>query len=143
MNTRLPRTAAALGGLAAVVWLAGCGGNDQVAVRGSVSLDGKPVANGMIHFNPADTKARNAGALVKNGAYEIPAERGPVPGAYSVAVYWPEPTGKKIPNPDPYGEQKWIDDARELMPAKFNTQTTLSADFRGGENVVNFDLTSK
>jgi hypothetical protein len=136
--TRLLPVAALLG----CALIAGCG-DGRVTVRGTVKLDGKPVPNGVIHFKPADAKHGNAGAPILNGEYEIPLPNSLQSGSFGVSINWPVPTGKKIPNPYPNEPEKFIDETREAMPAKFNTQTTLSADFRSGDNVVNFDLTSK
>src|SRR5688500_13010891 len=60
--------------------LAGCGADsDRGAVSGTVTLDGKPVENGSISFVPIEgTQSPSAGAVIGNGTYEIPRDKGPM-----------------------------------------------------------------
>ena len=80
----------------------GCGGasSGREKVTGTVMLDGQPVAEGMVSFEPAPgLKTPNTGAVIVNGAFEIPAESGPMPGKYKVKVVTSKPTGKMSEGP--------------------------------------------
>lgn len=75
-----------------VVLVAGCGatgdGLARVPVRGTVTLDGKPIANGSIQFVPESAgTATEVGATIKDGGFSIPADNGAVPGKYVVRIY--------------------------------------------------------
>ncbi|MBX3441874.1 MAG: alpha/beta hydrolase [Planctomyces sp.] len=57
------------------------------AVQGSVSVGGQPLAWGTISFIPKEvSRGPVAAAIVANGRYSIPANRGPLPGAQSVVI---------------------------------------------------------
>jgi hypothetical protein len=120
----------------------GCGGETDGLPRepvwGSVTFEGKPVASGMIQFLPAspDTTVQ-AGAAIRDGAYSIPREGGPVPGTYKVVINAPSgdaalpsgAPGQALPVP------------KELIPAKYNAKSELAAVVKKGEtNRFDFDL---
>ena len=121
--------------LSVVVWgLSGCGGTDIVLapVRGRVTLDGRPVANTWVKFHPS--KGRGSQARTdSNGVYvlEYTAERrGAIVGEHQVEVGTREATdalGNPINRP-------------ELIPARYNTESTLQASIAKGENVVDLEL---
>jgi type II secretory pathway pseudopilin PulG len=52
----------------------------------------------------------------------------------------PDETGRKFPAADP---PNMIDEARQVLPANFNTRFTLTADVKPRVNVIDFPLTSK
>jgi hypothetical protein len=66
----------------------------RVAIRGSVSLDGRPLPFGYVIFTPLDTVGAgpivahvfNSTAGVTIGTFSVPANQGPVPGRYRVDV---------------------------------------------------------
>jgi hypothetical protein len=69
---------------AAIVLPAGCGGPARYDVSGKVTYDGRPLAAGVIFFDPDVTK-KNDGpqgyAIIKNGTYNTSAKNGrPVVG---------------------------------------------------------------
>ena len=80
------RIAAAL--LAATV--AGCGwsGSPLVPLSGTVSLDGQPLARGMIQFEPEATTGSTAVASVANGRFSATTGGRPgiAPGRYKVRI---------------------------------------------------------
>ncbi len=130
---------------------AGCsGGGDDLpreAVAGTVTLDGQPLANGVIQFNPAGKDAAgsaavSAGGQIAGGKFSIPREGGPVPGKYSVAIY-SAARGERT-KPAQVGGGKPAELAKELIPAKYNTATELTAEVKkGGGNDFTFALQSK
>ena len=69
----------------------GCGDSDgagRIAVEGNVSLEGAAVVEGYVSFRPAQgTSGPAAGpAVILDGAFSLPAERGPVAGDYLIVV---------------------------------------------------------
>src|SRR5438309_491715 len=50
--------------------LLGCSGG-QATVTGTVTYDGKEVANGTISFYPVDGEGPTAGGMIKNGKYTV------------------------------------------------------------------------
>jgi hypothetical protein len=129
--------------------MAGCGGGDGLPrerINGTVTLDGTPLADGNISFMPADPSATSTdlGAAIAGGAFDVPRDRGPVPGQYRVSISSTEETaakaGKQAPQPGD-GDAPVV---RERIPAKYNTQSTLTAEVtRGGKNAFDFALSSK
>jgi hypothetical protein len=107
-------------------------------VSGTITFEGKPLAKGMIQFIPAAGRGETqAGAPIENGSYSIPQPEGPVPGRYTVVITASEagaaapagPPGREVPSP------------KELIPAKYNTRSTLTAEVKKGEkNRRDFDL---
>ncbi|MEX0728487.1 MAG: hypothetical protein WEB58_04925 [Planctomycetaceae bacterium] len=127
----------------ATVTLSGCGdsGPERASISGQVTFDGQPVEDGTISFVPAgDTQGPVSGDRIVNGTYTIPADKGPVIGSHKVEIKATRKTGEKIPAvPPATGEMEVTED---YIPAKYNTETTLTADVVGGENKKDFTLTA-
>jgi hypothetical protein len=121
----------------ALCCLAGCGDRGLMAVGGTVTLDGKPVTTGLITFQPAaGTKSRSSGATIRDGRYEIPADKGVVPGKYLVAVQAFKPTGRMIPDPQ-------VGERPELGPVVFAEEQPMVVTISPGkDNVCDIRLTS-
>ncbi|WP_145342313.1 hypothetical protein [Rosistilla ulvae] len=68
----------------------GCGGDgfDRVPFSGTVSVDGGVNRNGWMRGSSATagTGSPNVTAVIENGKFAFPAERGPVPGSYNFEV---------------------------------------------------------
>src|SRR5438270_729333 len=59
----------------------------RVPVAGTVTLDGTPLSQGMIQFDPAqETKGTTVAAEISGGKYSIEKAQGPVPGKYKVLI---------------------------------------------------------
>lgn len=120
-------------------------GLDRQAVSGQVTFDGHPLKEGEILFFPSQN-AKDAiatGGHIANGAYAVSQENGPIPGNYKVQItaaggaQAPPANADAMPGTGPIH-------AKELIPAKYNTETTLSADVKSGaKNTFDFTLTSK
>jgi hypothetical protein len=121
--------------LVAVVF-AGCssaGDNlPRQAVSGRVTLDGKPLERGTISFQPESGLPTAAAVGITAGSYSMARAQGLVPGTYRVLISstppaavtidpttgMPPPPGKPTPPP------------KELLPAKYNASSTLSAEVK-------------
>ena len=134
---------------AAMVALAGCGGSidglPREAVAGTVTLDGQPLAAGAIQFFPA-TKAGgvavSAGSPVEDGQFSIARDYGLVPGTYKVAINAAE--SENGDSKTKGQKRKKSASSKDIIPAKYNTQTILTAEIeKGGSAGLKFDLQSK
>lgn len=133
--------------LAALFVIAGCGGGDEgdglarEAVSGTVTLGGEPLDGASIHLFPNDPgSAGEASAVIENGKFTIPKERGPIAGAYTVkisTVQNVEVDPGAMPGDAPKRKP-------ERIPKKYNAATTLNAEIKAGQpNELTFDLDAK
>jgi hypothetical protein len=130
--------------------IAGCGADaDELprrAVSGTITLDGQPLEAGMISFVPDGPGQQNpvtAGAVIRQGAYSIDADKGLTPGNYRVSIISEakstKPKDGRGPGP---GELKAA--TKEPIPARYNTRTKLEAEVKiDGSTTFNYELTSK
>ena len=129
--------------------LAGCGGSskgpERAAISGTVTLDETPIQQGTIIFLPSGAKGGpTSGGVIENGKYSIPAEKGAVLGEHKIEIRSMTKTGKQIPVLPPAASATgFVDEMVEAVPAKFNSNTTLTVTVESGFNVVDFDLKSE
>lgn len=135
--TRLSRGRLAASIVFALVLLPGCG---KPAVSGKVTLDGQPVDGGIISFLSEGPKEQ-ANADIVGGSYQFAAGKGPVSGKHRVEILWNKKTGRKVPVPGDVGTT--MEEKLQVIPAKYNTASTLTAEVKGGANTLDFTLTSK
>ena len=125
---------------------AGCGGGtdgpERFPVTGKVTINGEPLDDGSIQFIPeAGTDGPSSGAPITNGAYTIPAEKGPVAGQYLVQIRGTKKTGKQIEAGPPNPPGTMVDEVVQAVPAEYNSNSTLKATIKEGPNEdVNFQL---
>ena len=122
-------------GLLLVMAVGGCADNSgRAAVHGLVKLDDKPLASGSISFYPVQGAV--AGSDIVDGKYSIPADKGAVVGTNRVQISAYGPTGRMYREPS--GEMS--EERAQLVPASYNTQTTLQCEVEPGKNKCDFDL---
>ena len=124
----------------------GCGGDaNRVGVSGSVRVDGQPLESGSISFLPAaGTGGPTAGAEIRQGTYSVPAESGPAPGKYDVRIKATRKTGRRIKDGFSHPPDDMVDEIEQFLPAKYNTQSELTAELKPGTNKgVDFELRLK
>jgi hypothetical protein len=126
--------------VAAVVALAfvvGCdGGAGMSPVTGTITLDGIPYPSAQVRFVP-ETGRPSIGITDESGVYSlvyIRDEKGAAPGSYKVDV-----TTVYVSSSDSDGGKE----PAEKIPPKYNKATELTATVEPGENVIDFDLTSR
>jgi hypothetical protein len=108
--------------------LTGCSGQRPTTVSGRVTWEDKPVAKGMIRFQPANGPALMG--PIEDGEYEI---AGVKPGTFRVAIEALVEVPPKNGWPPPQYEQ--------VLPPQFNQKSTLTAEVVAGRpNELNFDL---
>jgi hypothetical protein len=127
----------------------GCSGSGddlpREPVSGTVTLDGQPLANGSIQFNPMTQSgsAVSGGATIQNGRFSIARENGLVPGTYRVAIYSAGSSGAQSKSASP-GSGRGADRPKELIPDKYNANSELKAEIKkGGASDLKYDLQSK
>ena len=111
----------------------GCGSGDGKAkISGTVSFDGQPIPEGYITFTPQGTGAPDAGQN-KDGKFTLRA----IPGKHRIQVEASRPKGPIIPS-------MGVALREEYIPARYNSESTLSEEVKsGGNNVFEFNLTSQ
>jgi hypothetical protein len=140
-HARLRYTLILAAGLAA-----GCAGGDDLpreAISGTVTLDGQPLADGVIQFTPAGGSGQvSGGTQIQGGKYSIAREQGLVPGSYNVAIN--AATKSERTKPAQVGAGRAAELPKELIPAKYNSATELKAEVKkGGPHDFSFTLQSK
>ncbi len=129
--------------------LAGCGDPTapvdrlpRKALTGSVTLDGQPLTQGKIQFEPvsgAEGTTALAVGEIKDGKYSIETSAGAVPGNYKVIISSRPPA--KINLSEEPGPAPKLDP--EKVPAQYNSKTTLTKEVKNESvNTLDFDLKS-
>ena len=105
-------------------------------VTGTVTMDGKPVADAMISFESTTPgKSAALGKTDANGNYELYYSRGNK-GA---------PVGENVVKITTFGETGDEDNRqirKETVPTKYNVKSELKADVKRGANKIDFKLES-
>lgn len=130
-------------GAAILGFLIGCGDSNRASVSGSITLDGKPLAIGVISFVPTgETKGPTAGSTIVDGRYQIIADKGVVVGANRISISSKQKTGFKINRFGPPGSSTagMVDELADVVPSQYNVKTTLVRDIKSGTNEFNFEL---
>ncbi|WP_139228349.1 carboxypeptidase regulatory-like domain-containing protein [Planctomicrobium piriforme] len=115
-------------------------------MAGKVTLDGTPLAAGMIQFMSAPGAKHSlvSGTSIKDGSYKLPPSGGLPPGSYSVTISSSPPPPP--PPSDPNEAMKAAAEmkpAKELIPEKYNLKTELTVEVKkSGETEANFELKS-
>lgn len=124
---------------------AGCGGDRQIAtVSGRVTLDGQPLRGARVSFQPVgNVKNSGVGSFGKtndNGEYSLTlideSAPGAIVGSHEVRIVDQKNTGA-----DPTDDRQRT--RGDLVPAEYNTKTTLHFEVKPGHNEANWPLVSK
>jgi hypothetical protein len=125
-----------LGGLACV-GTAGCGGGgpELAPVEGTVTLDGTPLPNAWVVFQPQGTGSPSSGITDEEGHYELlyaMGREGAMIGRHTVRV-----TTYAQGQADANGEPTFTP---ERVPPRYNSQTELTCEVKSGSNTFDFPL---
>jgi hypothetical protein len=105
-------------------------------VTGTVTMDGKPVPEAMVSFEPVDGSAAPAmGRTDGTGLYELYYSRtakGAKIGEHAV----------RITSYQEFGEDDARQIKKETIPSRYNVKTELKATVNRGQNKIDFDLKS-
>ena len=128
----------ALAGLLLIV--TGCGGEKMAGdvVKGTVTLDGKPLDKGRITVSPTDNIGTTVGAEIANGKFELRILAGPK----SVQITSDKVVGKHKAYPDD-PQSTMVDKIEQIIPERYNAKTELKMDVKaGGSTDIKFPLES-
>ena len=120
-----------------LVCFIGCGGSGLTPVGGVVTLDGQALAEGTIHFAPADGQGPSQAAVIREGNYSTELAR----TKYKVQIFAPKPA-KVVPKLDengPGGGPR----VEELLPPRYNVNSELTLAVSGPTKAASFELKSK
>jgi hypothetical protein len=126
--------------VAAAGWLfVGCSGTQLAKVTGRVTLDGAPLADGVVTFEPAaGTAGPEFSGMLSNGEYKVAKEV--LPGDYAIKIRSWQKTGRIVKSP--HGEM--TDEIVNAIPERYwGPKTELSAHLKPGANTIGFDLLRK
>jgi hypothetical protein len=134
----------------ALLIMCGCGDNKLAPVSGRVLVDGEPVENLVVLFQPIggrDNENPGKGSSArtdKDGRYTLEQDAG-VPGAvvgkHKVAIFTPMSDKELKTNPDTGSEDGAPPQSKEIIPPKYNDLTELTFDVpAAGCTEANFTL---
>lgn len=112
-------------------------------MSGEVRLDGAPLDKGTIRFTATDPgKTLSAGAMIRDGKYDVPHEKGLPPGEYRLQITSPDKSGKMVR----YGasaNNPGVMIAKDRIPPSYNVQSEHVVELTASEkNVFDFDIAS-
>ena len=119
-----------------VLFLGGCQGDNLAELSGMVTFNGEPVKNGTISFIPLDGKGQTEGVLIADGRYTVRIS----PGKMKVEIQGYKEIGRQhVVEGD--SKSPLVAKTVPMLPAKFNSQTTLSVDVLKSTRTADFTLT--
>jgi hypothetical protein len=123
---------------------AGCGPpSDRLEITGNVTLDGAPLDGGSIRFTSSGDEPVAAGAMIENGAYKIPQEKGLPPGTYYVDISAPDTSAPPVmARATPGG--RGIPVARDRIPPEYNINSKQTVEVSSdSDNHFTFAIVSR
>ncbi|WP_406698950.1 hypothetical protein V5E97_08700 [Singulisphaera sp. Ch08] len=129
-------------------FLVGCSGDSDNLPReglsGTVAVEGKPLAKGLITFLPDSAEVTTqGGSIILDGKYDIPRGQGLVPGKYKVVITAPDDKGGVITDKTNNAPGMPPVILKETIPPQYNSGSLLTAEVKAGaKNVFEFNLTN-
>lgn len=149
------KAAVCLAVAALAVALGGCGKKDPnlpdlVPVSGTVTVDGQPLAEGVVYFSPVgETRGVPAfGRTDAQGRYTLGSDKlgkGTPVGEYRVTIGKAVSADGSTPGGKDFDPMTDAGTVRQLLPPKFSdpSATTLTATVEEGGKEIDFDLKTK
>jgi hypothetical protein len=130
--------------LLALVAQAGCGPqSDRLAVSGNVTLDGVALDSGSIRFTSLGGQLISSGAMIRGGAFNIPQEKGLLPGKYHLEINSPDEKAAPIIYRSEPGAPG-IPTQPERIPAEYNVSSKQTVDVStASDNHFKFEIVSR
>ena len=113
----------------------GSGGPELGSVSGTVTLDDRPLPDAIVEFQPA-SGSPSEGVTDSAGSYQLrytAKKKGALLGKHQVRI-------TLSTRADAHGQKV---DVPQLLPARYNRNTELTAEVRSGSNKLDFPLKSK
>ena len=129
-----------------VVVLSGCGPqSDRLAISGKITLNGAPLDSGSIRFTSvAGQKLFASGAVVENGEFDIPQEKGLPPGTYQLEISARDTNAPPVVYRGAPGEPPLPPTAPERIPPEYNTNSKHTIEVTAdGDNHFVFDIVNQ
>lgn len=126
------------------LFVAGCGPAVDPGyhpVTGTVTLDGAPLADAVVAFQPTSEGSSGTGRTDENGTYILfyASQRPGAKAGDNTVVISKEADASS--GGDEFAEV--TEEEGELLPARYNQESELTATVTDGENVIDFALTSE
>jgi hypothetical protein len=118
-----------------VAMVLGCG-QALGTVSGTVTVDGQPLAKGVISFVPADGNGAPITAEIKSGSYAVQA----VAGRKTVQISAPIVTGQR--KEYNAADAPLVDITEESLPPKYNSESELTFDLNRGSQTKDWSVQS-
>jgi len=137
------QTICAIGLALVCAFVAGCtqSVDGRYPIFGTVNFDGKPMEYGQISFQPVEQGgASSAAAQIAEGKFAIPANKGLVPGEYTVVFQREEPTGNKATGTNDKGETFEYDETASFIPEDWGFLSTQKVTIEAKKNTLKFDV---
>ena len=117
-----------------IVLVAGCSKGKPIGdVRGKVTLNGEPLAQGAVQFVPVNGDTPTTGGLIRDGAFQVE-----VPVAKQRVKISSNTVDKEKTPPNATADQIVM----KSLPAKYNSQSDITLDVVAGANEVEYKLTT-
>lgn len=114
---------------------AGCKKNSLLPIGGAVTYDSKPVTKGSLRFLPADGAGPTAACEIIDGKYSVNVS----PGKKRVEIEAYRVVGQRRHGNDPKNPMQDIHE--QILPEKYNSQSTLVTEIQSSSRVYDFALT--
>jgi hypothetical protein len=134
-----------LAAILAPLWV-GCGSDDGLnrkAISGKVTVNGVPVPNGSVGFEPLAPGGVNSGAIITDGVYSVAAKDGLPPGKYRVTITGNEGNQfQSSPGKMPGDED--MPATKQLVPPNWNADGKHDIEIKDqGPFEFNFEISTK
>jgi hypothetical protein len=111
-------------------------------VNGEVTLDGAPLDQGAIRLTSTGSeKLFASGAVVRDGKFHVPQEKGLPPGTYRVEISSPDTAAPPVVYKSAPGEPTLPPTAPERIPPEYNSKSKQTIEVTtAGDNNFKFDI---
>jgi hypothetical protein len=119
------------------------GGATKMDVRGDVTLDGQPLADGSILLVPNDPNAGNTtGGQIANGQYLLTGRQAVIAGVYKVEIRATKKSGRKVQKA--MGQPgELTDEMVEAVASRFNSASVLTVVVEANPTTADFKVFGK
>jgi len=117
--------------------------SDRLPISGKVTFNGAALDSGSIRFSSTGgEKIFASGAMIQNGEYHIPQEKGLPPGTYHLEINSPDAKAPLVLSPAAPGEPT-IRTAPERIPPEYNVNSKKTVEVTvDSKNNFDFDVVS-